>query len=447
MIASEQALAVLTSQHRQVIGRFLDDTANNEEWLLKAFLDEKLAVEALLQNNPWLSERFRKLPSAPGARYFLEKKLREEAQVAAIRAGKTATELLEQAIQATGVGVRTLPLRGEVSAGSPLLLKLALLIPRGQMHDVVADGRTSGCGGGRASYCGAVRALTALSLLPQPGRTCPVKRLVHAVLRVHDTGQEPVLPDGLRCVTSGDIAVAYCDASLESLTPSLPRLQAFARAVAEVHRHHTTIPFRFGCTVDSDAQLVDLLSDSRFAWVEALDRVQQCDEYSVHLPPHTESPAPQHQTDRTFDDQQAFESTDRPGTNYLMARYYNSRPRLGRPSGSPHAGRAGPALTRWTLSQLRDQPPHPGPRDARHGGFPRAASIGRGVPQRSGGSVPLWGRPSVRYGSLATVSFHGPALGAGLHGIDPALKTQAAFWCQAILPLCVPPAAASCRIC
>ena len=73
----------------EVIRRFLSEVENQEEWTLKAFLDEKQAVEALLQTDPRLSERFRKLPTAPGARYFLEKKLREEAQsMATARQGR-----------------------------------------------------------------------------------------------------------------------------------------------------------------------------------------------------------------------------------------------------------------------------------------------------------------------------------------------------------------------
>jgi hypothetical protein len=137
VFASEPALEAVTRQHLEPIGRFLSEVANQEEWTLKAFLDEKQAVEALLQTDPTLSERFRKLPAAPGARYFLEKKLREEAHSRAIRAGKVATLRLHQAIDQTGVGVRTLSSRGDEPSGPPLLLKLALLIPRGKLVDIV----------------------------------------------------------------------------------------------------------------------------------------------------------------------------------------------------------------------------------------------------------------------------------------------------------------------
>ena len=55
----------------------------------------------------------------------------------AIRAGKAAAERLHQSIQQTGVGVRTLSIRGDEPSGLPLLLKLALLIPRGKVLDIV----------------------------------------------------------------------------------------------------------------------------------------------------------------------------------------------------------------------------------------------------------------------------------------------------------------------
>ncbi len=148
-----------------------------------------------------------------------------------------------------------------------------------------------------------------------------MKRLVHAVFRAgNNEGRELVLPAGLRCLVSGDLAIAFCAVAVEALTPTVPRLETFARAVAELHRTHTTIPFRFGCTVESDSQLEALLRNHQVAWRSMLDRVEQCDEYSVHLPPHPESSSHQGQPERTSDDPQILEPTDRPGTTYLMAR-------------------------------------------------------------------------------------------------------------------------------
>jgi len=148
-----------------------------------------------------------------------------------------------------------------------------------------------------------------------------VKRLVHAVLRVRkDEEHELVLPAGLLCLVSGDLAIAFCAVAVEALTPTVPGLEAFATAVAELHRTHTTIPFRFGCTVESDFQLEALLRNHRVAWLSMLDRVEQCDEYSVHLPPPPELSTDQGQPERTSRDAQIVEPADRPGTTYLLAR-------------------------------------------------------------------------------------------------------------------------------
>ncbi len=111
-----------------------------------------------------------------------------------------------------------------------------------------------------------------------------MKRLVHAVLRVGDNeGRELVLPAGLRCLVSGDLAIAFCAVAVEELTPTVPRLEAFARTVAELHRNHTTIPFRFGCTVESDSQLVAWIENElHFRYAKIMPSL-----FMVKLPPFT----------------------------------------------------------------------------------------------------------------------------------------------------------------
>ena len=138
VFASEQALEGVIGQHRELIGQFLSEVADQEEWTLKAFYDENQVVTAMLQTDPELSARFGKLPTAPGARYFLEKKLREEARSAASRAGKAAAARVHQTVHQSGVGVKILPLRGEEPGGPLLLLRLALLVPRGKLPEIVA---------------------------------------------------------------------------------------------------------------------------------------------------------------------------------------------------------------------------------------------------------------------------------------------------------------------
>ncbi len=138
VFASEQSLEQVTGQHRELIGRFLSEVADQEEWTIKAYLDETHVVDSLLRKDPRLSERFRKLPAAPGARYFLEKKLREEARTTALRAGKAAAALVRQAIEETGAGVKVLPSHANEADGPSLLLKVAVLIPRGKIGAIVS---------------------------------------------------------------------------------------------------------------------------------------------------------------------------------------------------------------------------------------------------------------------------------------------------------------------
>ena len=64
VFASEQALEGVIGQHRELIGQFLSEVADQEEWTLKAFYDENQVVTAMLQTDPELSARFGKLPTA-----------------------------------------------------------------------------------------------------------------------------------------------------------------------------------------------------------------------------------------------------------------------------------------------------------------------------------------------------------------------------------------------
>jgi Gas vesicle synthesis protein GvpL/GvpF len=134
---SEQALEDSTGRHRDLILCFLDEISDQEEWTLKAFLDESLAVAAVLETAPELASRYRRLPTAPGTRYFLEKKLREEARLMVHKGAKVAAEELYQAVAQTGVAIKRIPLRASESHSHPLLLKLALLIPRGKLNEVI----------------------------------------------------------------------------------------------------------------------------------------------------------------------------------------------------------------------------------------------------------------------------------------------------------------------
>jgi len=148
-----------------------------------------------------------------------------------------------------------------------------------------------------------------------------VKRHVYAVMRVPaaEAGAPP-LPPGVNCLVCGDLGVAYAEAEVRALTMSVPHLEEFAAVVAELHRWHTIVPFRYGCTFDSETELSALLEEHRPAWLASLHGVEQCDEYSVHLLPSSGTSAQETGVRAVFRGPEPEESTERPGTAYLLAR-------------------------------------------------------------------------------------------------------------------------------
>ncbi len=93
--------------------------------------------------DPALAGRFARLPAAPGARYFLEKKLREEALCRAQQAGKAAAQRFVAALRESGVGVQVLKPRAANPGRSPLFLKLALLVGRGKVIGLLGEAERS----------------------------------------------------------------------------------------------------------------------------------------------------------------------------------------------------------------------------------------------------------------------------------------------------------------
>ncbi|MGO9599005.1 MAG: GvpL/GvpF family gas vesicle protein [Isosphaeraceae bacterium] len=148
VFSSPEALQAVADQHRQPIEQFLHEVTDQEEWSLKAYLDADAAVETLLVTNPLLSERYRKLPTAPGTRYFLEKRLREDARDEARRGGRAAVEKLHRALLATGFRVQIQKVQEGEGRGRDLLLKTALLIPRVRIDEMFANAEMTAASAG-----------------------------------------------------------------------------------------------------------------------------------------------------------------------------------------------------------------------------------------------------------------------------------------------------------
>ena len=147
VFGSLQALEAAVENYHDLIAQFLDDMKDRQEWTIKAFLDQDTAVDALLERDAALSQRYRRLPAAPGARYFLEKKLREEARTRALQLAKAAAGQIHDSIKQTGVEVKQMTCRASESPGRLLVLKLALLIPGPRLHDVLDLAGRAGAAG------------------------------------------------------------------------------------------------------------------------------------------------------------------------------------------------------------------------------------------------------------------------------------------------------------
>jgi hypothetical protein len=88
LFSDSRALESWASVHRPAIDTFLDHVADKEEWSIKIQFDITGSLEFLAASNPEWSQRLDQLSSSPGARYFQEKRLREQARVQAVRAAR-----------------------------------------------------------------------------------------------------------------------------------------------------------------------------------------------------------------------------------------------------------------------------------------------------------------------------------------------------------------------
>lgn len=76
LFSDEERLRAWLRQQGAAISTFLRECAGQQEWSLKGWYDPARGTDALLQADP----RYQQLPTAPGARYLREQKLRQEAQ-------------------------------------------------------------------------------------------------------------------------------------------------------------------------------------------------------------------------------------------------------------------------------------------------------------------------------------------------------------------------------
>lgn len=80
VFSSRQALREIVVRNGSAIDRFLEFISGKQEWSFKAFLRDEQAVDWLLNNDPDLAERFRRLSQSPGVHYLQEKQLQAAAR-------------------------------------------------------------------------------------------------------------------------------------------------------------------------------------------------------------------------------------------------------------------------------------------------------------------------------------------------------------------------------
>lgn len=113
-----------------------------------------------------------------------------------------------------------------------------------------------------------------------------MKRLACAILRAGGPdpaeGVEPGGPALARIEADG-LAIAYALVRPEEAAPTLDRLAWYASAIEAMHRRQPTLPLRFGCVRQTDAELVALLAAGRDAWLAALEAVDGCEEMGLRV--------------------------------------------------------------------------------------------------------------------------------------------------------------------
>jgi hypothetical protein len=75
VFSSDRVLKKFLAEKSAEVARILDWLSDKEEWAVKGFVDLDRAKQWLMASDPVLAEHRRRLPDAPGARYFQQKRL------------------------------------------------------------------------------------------------------------------------------------------------------------------------------------------------------------------------------------------------------------------------------------------------------------------------------------------------------------------------------------
>lgn len=69
----------------------------------------------------------------------------------------------------------------------------------------------------------------------------------------------------------------------EDLTPDLPRVRAYERVVSSCHRRGTVVPMRYGCVVEQESQVMEMLSTQASHYEALLQELEGCVEMGLRV--------------------------------------------------------------------------------------------------------------------------------------------------------------------
>ena len=123
-----------------------------------------------------------------------------------------------------------------------------------------------------------------------PGsRASRLKCLVYCILRDHadawKVGPTGIEERSVSLAAEDGLVAAYSAVPDTYVTPTLPRIKAYARVVEAFHNTRTVLPMRYGCVVGSRPQISELLRVHRREFKASLDELVGCVEMGLRVLP------------------------------------------------------------------------------------------------------------------------------------------------------------------
>ena len=112
-----------------------------------------------------------------------------------------------------------------------------------------------------------------------------MKHLVYCLLRAAPSARAPAGVDGhdVHILADSGLAAAYSHVGDACAPPSVARITAYARVVEALHEVCTVLPVRYGCMLDTEAQVARLLRERHAEFLAALDAVDGCSEMGIRV--------------------------------------------------------------------------------------------------------------------------------------------------------------------